>query len=341
MRLLNASQLLASVGEVMERLEELYSSKGWMEVTLTGEIVSLPYPVLSVGGRVIRGPPIDDRRFRELKPIPNRKRFLSVDASLKVLFDCGSFKIIAVKTVAAMWRWRSLARRFTPRKRFAVVSKRVEAEELLLKAELEEAWRVAELLKEGDYCVLDRPLMAVPALKEETRKLMERFDKELSDRKVVVMGVCKASKMKLNTGEPLLGYLNYRGSLVLKGCAWWYYPLFKLQQYPSWYVGEPCAVKFDGEADHAFRVDVSRKALKEGDLEFFLGELALLQDAATPGYPHPIRGVHEEAKITRYEAEVDRALLLEQLKRKGLAERFLANVRAASFKEEALWGSMF
>ncbi|RLF15647.1 MAG: hypothetical protein DRJ97_03255 [Thermoprotei archaeon] len=327
--------MVQGVHEVAEVLEGLYSERGGFEGGVELR------PVLSVGGRLIEGPKIDDRRFRVLNPLPNRRRFLSVDASMKVLFDCGSFKVVLIKVAAAVWRWRSLPRRYPIRKRFALVFSKLDAKEVLLRAELEEIEKAIEDLGPGDYCVLDRPLMAVPALREETRRLLEELDDELWGRGVVLMGVCKASKLKLNTGESLIGYLNYRGSRLLRGSAWFYHPVFKSSQYPPWYVGEPCIVKFSGEAEHAFRVDVSRRALAEGDLERYLGELAFLQDASTPGYPYPVRGVHEDAKITEYEVEVDRALLLEELARRGLLERFLSDVRSSSFKEEALWGSIF
>lgn len=330
---------LLTIDEAVGMVESLFHLfKSLKEVTLTGEIVCQPYPILTVGRRMVRGPSIDDFIFKELKPLPNDKQFLSVDASFKPLFDCGSFKVIVVKSAAVVWRWRKPVRRFKPYKQYVVALKRVEVEEALLVAELRLASRVSEILEEGDYCVLDRPLMAVPALKEDTRRFMESFDRELGDKGIVVMGVCKSSKMKLNTGEPLLGYLNFRSSYILKGRAWWYYPLFKSSQYPSWYVGEPCAVKFDGGAEHVLRVDVGRRALKKGYLEAYLGELSFLQDAATPGYPYPIRGAHEEAKLSRYEIEIDKLIFLERLRKKGLMERFLADVRSASFREEAFQG---
>jgi len=326
------SSRLCGLEELVDSLERLYSEA-------RPSRLEAPRPVISVEGGLIEGPPIDDGRFRELRPIANRKRFLSVDASIKVLFDCGSFKVVVVKAAAAIWRWGSPPRRLPVDKRFAVVSSRLDAKELLLKAELEEALKAMGELRRGDYCVLDRPLMAVPALRGGTRRLLEELDEELWRRGITLMGISKASKLRLNTGEPLIGHLNYRGSKVLPGLPWYYYPVFKPSQYPPWYVGEVCVVKFSGDAEHALRVDVSRRAMAEGDLEAFLGELAFLQDAATPGYPYPVRGVHEDSKLTRYEVEADRAAILEELDRRGLLERFMADARSTRVKE-AIWGPL-
>lgn len=295
-------------------------------------------PVLRLGGRLVAGLPLSPSSFRPLRPIPSERRFLSVDASLKVLFDCGGLKVVVIKTAAAVWRLGGPARRYPPRKSVALVSSRGEAEEALLRAELGAAEEALEGLEDGDVCVLDRPLVSALEARRGAREALREFRGECLRRGVALLGVCKSSRLRLDTGEPLMGYLSYLGSRLAPGRAWLYYPLFKLDGEGLDFVGEPVAVKFDGASPYVFRVDVE-KSVAEERLEECLGELAALQDSASPGIPYPVLGAHEEAKVSRNEAELDRMSVLERLERRGLLERFLASVKSTSFKEEEMWGS--
>jgi hypothetical protein len=295
-----------------------------------------PRPLMEVDGRVLVGPPLDASSFHPLKPRFSRRRFLYVDASLKVLFDCGGFKAVEVKAAAVIWRREEPAKRLPPRKRLTLAARRREAEEELLRAELEEAWEGLKLLEEGDYCVLDRPLVTARRL----GGLLDDFAEACRRMGVWLMGVCKSSRLRLSSGEPLMGYLNYLSSRAMPGGGWFYHPLFQLEGAGLSFIGTPVAVKFSGESPYVFRVDVERTALSEERLATCLSDLAGLQDTATPGLPYPVVGVHEEAKLSRHEVELDRARLLEALKDRGLLERFLASARSMNFKEEELWGGL-
>ena len=57
-----------------------------------------------------------------------------------------------------------------------------------------------------------------------------------------------------------------------------------------------------------------------------------------PGYPYPLRAVHEMAKISENELEVDRMLFLEILKDKSFEKDFLSDLKSSSFREKYLWG---
>lgn len=297
--------------------------------------------MLELGRRVLMGPSLNSRFFHPLKPIPSRRRFLAVDASMKVLFDCGGFKVVAVKAAAVVWRRGGLAERSLPKKRVGIVARRREAEEVLLRAELDLASEALERLDEGDYCILDRPLASMLGLREGLREAVRTFSERCCRKGVWLMGVCKSSRLRLDTGEPLMGFLNYLGSKVMAGTGWFYHPLLQLGEVGLDLLGEPVAVKFNHEAPYVFRVDVDRRLASSPDLlAKCLGELAGLQDTATPGLPYPVVGVHEEAKMSIHEVELDRARLLEALRRRGLLERFLTSVRSVSFKEEEMWGGV-
>lgn len=295
-------------------------------------------PVMRMGRRVIVGLPLSPSHFRPLRPLPSDSTFLSVDASLKSLFDCGGLRVIVVKTAAAAWRLGGPAKRYPASKRFALVSSREEAEGALFMAELEAASRALKDLGEGDVCVLDRPLVSALEARRALREALREFRLECLRRGVLLLGVCKSSRLRLDTGEPLMGYLSYLGSRLAPGESWLYYPLFQLKERGFDFVGEPVAVRFSGDSPYVFRVDVESCAAEER-LEECLGKLAALQDAASPGIPYPVLGAHEEAKVSKHEADVDRIRVLELLERRGLLERFLAGVRSTSFKEEEMWGS--
>ncbi|MEM1538206.1 MAG: DNA double-strand break repair nuclease NurA [Candidatus Nezhaarchaeales archaeon] len=328
---------LQGVRGVIEQLHRLYSRPRLTGRTLMGEALDDLFPVLQVKGRLLRGLPVKDYRFHVITLLPATCNILAVDASMKTAFDCGSFKVVVVKVAAAIWSGKSRIHRFEPLKRFALVRSKLEVEELMMSMELEVALTASDRLRTGDLCVLDRALMAIPALKSSTKTLLEELDFKLNTRGVSLLGVSKSSKMELNNGEPLIGHLLHRANRILNSCPWYYYPIFKELQYPSWYVGIPVVAKLDGESSYAFRVDVSRRSLRRSGLEVCLGMLASLQDPSTPGYPYPLRGVHEDAKIGRNELGMDRMVFLEALKEAGILSRFLADLKATGFKEEGLW----
>ncbi|MCX8205280.1 MAG: DNA double-strand break repair nuclease NurA [Candidatus Nezhaarchaeota archaeon] len=322
--------LIEGLDEVVEGLSRIY------EASMNK---ASPRPLLRVGGKVIVGLPLTASSFHPLRPLPSEHRFLSADASLKALFDCGGLKVVVVKTAAAVWRLGGLAKRYPSRKRLALVSSREEAQEVVLRAEAEAVLWALRDLGEGDLCILDRPLASAVEAKRASREVLKELSEECRRRGVALLGVCKSSRLRLNTGEPLIGYLNHLGSKLAPGRAWFYYPLFQLRGRGFDFIGEPVAVKFSGDSPYVFRVDVEGR-LDEGCLELHLGELAALQDTATPGIPYPLLGAHEEAKVSRHEAELDRMRLLEALEHRGLLERFLAGVKSTSFKEEEMWGSL-
>lgn len=320
---------VSGLSEVADRLCQLYEASAGRPS---------PRPVMRVGRRLIAGPPLSPSSFRPLRPLPSDSTFLSVDASLKSLFDCGGLKVVVIKAAAAAWRLGGPAKRHPTSKRLALVSSGEEAEEALLRAELEAASRALGELGEGDVCILDRPLVSALEAKRAPREALREFRAECLRRGVCLLGVCKSSRLRLDTGEPLMGYLSYLGSKLAPGEAWFYHPLFQLRERGFDFVGEPVAVRFNGSSPYVFRVDVESRTAEER-LEECLGKLAALQDAASPGIPYPVLGAHEEAKVSKHEADMDRIRLLELLERRGVLERFLASVRSTSFKEEEMWGS--
>lgn len=306
--------------------------------TLTGELITNPYPVLKVRGRIIRGISIKKENFHKLTIKEHSKNVLSVDASLKTLFDCGTFQIALAKISCSIWRRRRRIFDLEPILRVKMVRSKLEAMEFLFNIEVETVLSFSNRLSRGDYCILDRALMAVPAYKESTRRVLDELCEKLSLRNVRLIGISKSSQLELNTGESLLGHLLHRSKEIFSDSSWYYYPIFRVGQYPKWYLGVITVVKFSADSDHVFRVDINRRdATKIEAIGEILGEIAYLQDPAIPGYPYPPRSSHEEAKIGRQELAYLRLIFLEKLEEEGLTERFIANVKSKSFREDKLW----
>jgi len=332
---------LNDFNDIVERLKTIFKGKiespQW---TLTGELITNPYPMLKVRGRIIRGIPIRDENFHKLTIKKHNKNILSVDASLKTLFDCGTFQVALAKISCSIWRGKSRVFDMEPILRVKMVRSKLEAMEFLFNVEIETVTKISNKLSKGDYCILDRALMAVPAYKESTRKVLDELCEKLSWRSIRLVGISKSSQLELNTGESLLGHLLHKSRYTLNDCSWYYYPIFRKRQYPRWYLGVITIVKFSGDSDHVFRVDINKRDITELEvIDEILGEIAYLQDPAIPGYPYPPRSSHEEAKIGKQELAYIRLLFLEKLEEEGLKERFIANLKSTSFREEKLWAS--
>ena len=288
-------------------------------------------PVLKLEKEVIFGEPISTCGFHVFKPIPHEKLALAVDASLKVLFDCGAFKVMLAKVSRSAWRGKRRLSFYEPIKRAKVVWSRVEAVEFLIDVELDAVLNSLDLLNEGSLCLLDRPLMLFPRYSERIKLKLKNFAKSLERSGVALVGISKSSQLKLNTGEPLVGYLSYLSRRLGLSAPWSYMPIFNWG-FEKWYLGTPTITKFSDSSSYAFRVDV----LAEDELQV-LSYLAYLQDDATPGYPYPVKLAHDEAKVCDQEIIHDRRALLEVLAEAGVLDRFLSSVRSSSFKEEFLW----
>ena len=327
------------LSEAIDELRRLYQRKV-VEYSITGEPILAPYPIIKVGKRLIRGNPIRASSIRSLVPYPHCKRVLAIDASIKLLLDCGPFKIVVSKVAWGVWRGVKVEITEEPIIRVKVIRDKQEAAEWLLKVELSEAFKRMRWLRRGDYLLLDRGLMAVPALRRETRELFEKVDLAAERRGVILIGLSKVSRLRLSDGASLLGYLSRLAHKYMGEMAWYYYPLFRESQLPSWYIGDISIAKLSDESNFVFRVDVSRRALRRWELGGILGELAYLQDPALPGYPYPLKSVHDSSKIGHEELELMRLSFMELADKEGIGDRLRADVEAYSFKEEVLWGSL-
>lgn len=330
----------ADVELLIEKLRRIYEERRkYVQATLNGQVIVKPAPVLELFGRVIRGIPADDSKLRVLEPRPHRKLVIAVDAGVKVLFNLGTSRIIASKVVVLAYR--GLKRIMSLRvKRLGLVEGKAQAGEWLMRVEYEAALRILRRVNERGYLLMDRGLLAPPVLRPSTRELVRRVEKRALATGTVLIGIPKVTRLSLDTGESVLSYVSKLADGRLRGTAWYYYPIFKLESLPPWMLGAPAIARFSEYSDKTLRVDVARRALLQLDCGDILAELSFLQDPTTPGYPYPLKAAHEESTVSSNEVELDRLILLEELRGEGLKDKLLVNVRSVNYREKALWGEI-
>ncbi|RLE44138.1 hypothetical protein DRJ16_02805 [Candidatus Woesearchaeota archaeon] len=323
---------------VIEHLRDIYiNRKKILTYTLYGEPVLRPHPYTKIGGRKIRGPPISESYLRSFDIVEHYSPVIAVDASIKTLLNLGSFRIVVSKVVAGLWKGIKRKALLGPYKRIRVIEDKEEAGEWLLRLELEIAIKAARRF-EARYCLLDRSLVFPPSLKESTFKLAQKLDNLISAKNGYLVGVVKSSKLSLNTGESLIGYLISMAGARLRGLTWYYHPVFREHILPDWFIGDIVVARLSESIENALRIDISRKTLRKIPLERIIGELAFMQDIATPGYPYPLKAVHNLATISDSELQMDKIILLDILEKEGLGKCVFSSLSACNFREKYFWG---
>jgi len=329
----------SDIALIFDKLRKIYvDNRRIIQYTLEGYPILNPYPVLKIKNKEVKGVVIQREYFRYLNEIPHNKKILSVDASIKVLFNLGTMRIVEAKVAAGVWQGLNKAKIRGPVKRLTIIEKKEEAAEWLMRIEFEEIMKLSYLISPGDIVILDRSLSIPPLLKKSTRNLVETLDKIVSSKGGILVGLTKSSKLSLNTGESVVGYLINLGEKIYRGLPWFYHPLFREDSLPKWFLGDIVVAKLSELGENAFRIDISRKSLKRYSIEEILGKLSFVQDIAIPGYPYPLKAVHELAKISDNELEVDKMLFLDILKDKSFENDFLSDLKSANFRERYLWG---
>ncbi|MEM2245085.1 MAG: DNA double-strand break repair nuclease NurA [Thermofilum sp.] len=329
MALLQRSGYLDSdVKMLVEKLAEIYRQGGKpVQLTLTGE-PARPHPVLKLGGLTIRGPPVSETRFRAIEEVPHNFTVFAVDAAARLLFDAGPYKIVSAKVVAGVWRGLERLRIIGPVKRIALFESLQDAGDWLAAVELEAAYRFARE-NPGAFFLMDRPL-AAPAASRARRAL-----KALTERSWRVIGLPKSTSVKVSTGEGLAGYLSKLAGRVLAGLPWVYYPVVEQPK-----LGLAVAAVKLASSGPVFRLDLTWRMAESYDVADVAGMLAYLQDFSSPGYPLPLKIVHELSRISGDELEMDRALFLEEVSLTGVARSLLEDAAGSEFKTRYLWGGL-
>jgi len=325
-------QLLYPRPDLDRLLEDLHDAlqprRRHAQLTLDGEPAA-PVPLIRVAGRTVKGWPISPDRIRYLEPASWPGPVYAVDAGAKVLLDLGAYKVVEAKVAAAEWRGLRRTRTFGPVKRVKLFADLSEAAEWLLRIELEAAARYARH-SPGALILLDRPLVAAGP---SARRLFEL----LLERAWRVVGVAKNSSLRLSSGEGLIGYLYRLGEERMPGLPWYYHPLFPGLERRRWALGSVAVARLSPRGP-AFRFDVHWRLADRVGVDAALGWLASLQDPGAPGYPYPLKAVHQDSRIGREELEMDRMLLMERLEASGLGGAVRAAAAAVAYKRRYIWG---
>ncbi|MCS7105236.1 MAG: DNA double-strand break repair nuclease NurA [Thermofilaceae archaeon] len=331
----------ADVEILAEKLKRMFEEeRRSLQVSLDGNIVSKPIPVLNLFGRVIRGVPVDRTRLRVLEPTPHKKMVVAVDASAKMVFNLGSAAVLESKVVVLAYKgFKRFLERTT--KRVALVAGKFEAAEWLARIEFEALLKASSMIEGKGYLLLDRSLTVAPLYRPTTRELIKKVEAKASASGLNLVGIPKRTKLALDTGEGALGYISNLARKSFTSSAWYYYPLFRIENLPPWMLGSPVVAKLSALNSSVLRLDVSKKTLARLDCGEVLSEISFLQDPSCPGYPYPLRAAHEMSKISESEVEIDRLLLTETLREWGVGDRLVADSSAYSnFKERSLWGDV-
>ena len=298
------------------------------------------YPIIKYRNYEVKGYPISDNNLHYLEVIPHRRKVLAIDASLKVLFNLGTYKIIASKVIATIWRGLKRIYDTEPIYRVTLVQNKMEAAEWLLRIELEELFRHFNKLNKGDYCLLDRGLFLPYTLKQTTLYFVKKIVENALRNLIIVIGMPKKTKIILNDGQNALSYISEIAERKFKGMPWYYYPLFTRDN-SKYLFGDCCVVRLSEESDNIFRVDLLYPEVEgEEVIGYILGQLAYLQDSSLPGYPYPLKAVHDESRLEEYEIDFLKGRIIDLLKETKLIEKFKRDLSTSVFKERYLWNTL-
>jgi len=143
------------------------------------------------------------------------------------------------------------------------------------------------------------------------------------EKGVAILAVAKSSS--LSWGEevtlPFVQHTSMAGSRLLPGDAW--YLSLKDKQIDAGqgkWDGQTYIVRFCGESEHAFRVDVP--AYVGDEMGLILGKLTGHScSAECPGYPHALFRAHRDIRITEEEGAAERERLIAQLLELGMSHQ--------------------
>jgi hypothetical protein len=141
------------------------------------------------------------------------------------------------------------------------------------------------------------------------------------DRRVALLAVAKSSA--LSWGDditlPFVSHTGLAGSRMLPGEGWFLsLEGKKVDAGQGKWGGQTYIVRFCGQSDHAFRVDVP--AYLSPEMGEVLGKLAAhCCSAECLGYPHALFRAHRDIRITDQEAAGSRERLIARLLERGMS----------------------
>lgn len=169
----------------------------------------------------------------------------------------------------------------------------------------------------GDFILYDGSFEVFEPLRGVLAVIFSRA----RDKQVALLAVAKSSA--LSWGDditlPFVSHTGLAGSRIMPGEAW-YLSLEgkKVDAGQGKWGGQTYIVRFCGQSDHAFRVDVP--AYLSPEMGEVLGELAAhCCSAECLGYPHALFRAHRDIRITEQEAAGSRERLIARLLERGMS----------------------
>ena len=259
-------------------------------------------PILKYHGGVLKGIPLSDDNFFNIEDLLDDIEFpkadiYALDASMKLIFDFGSFKVYAVKVVIERFKkYRSEV--FSSYYRLISAENREDALRELSKIEYRVILKLLNVVS-NSIVLLDRPIF--------NNAFYHILTKASVYRNNLLIGLCKSSSITLEDGTPLIGYLCMRAG-VLGLRRWYYYPLFREDKLNL----RILILKLSSEDNFlAFRVDVYD--YKNRPIDEIVRRIASLEDPSHPGYPYPLIRAHRDSKLRKHEISILREYILDNL----------------------------
>ena len=259
-------------------------------------------PILKYHGKVLRGIPLSDGNFFNIENLLDDIEFPSanvyaIDASMKPLFDFGSFKVYAVKIIIEKFEHYG-SEIFSSHYRLIPAENKETALKELSKIEYRTILKLLNVVN-NSIVLLDRPIF--------TNDFYHALARASAYRNNLLIGLCKSSSIALEDGTPLIGYLCMRAK-VLGLRRWYYYPLFK----EDWLSLCVLVLKLTREDNFlAFRVDVCDH--KSRPISEVVRIIASFEDPSHPGYPYPLIRAHRDSKLRKHEISILKEHILDNI----------------------------
>lgn len=279
---------------------------------------------------------IHPERFYSFRQSLPPWRTLAVDASLKSILDCGAFVVVMIKVAYEVWQLGSRRVREGIETHIEVIRSMEAARKKMAILEFELAARATSYLSAGDVALLDRPLCLPPRPAPRLKQSLENLVSNLSAGGISFLGVCKSSRLSVEGGAPLIGYLLHHAAKMGVKRSWVYYPLTETTNLTLSRLGWPCIAALDANEDFAFRIDLDPSVTDADGATQLLASVSALGDRFAYGYPYPLRSVHEASAISHTEVDICRQRLLEAASRRGVYPNLRYALKATSFREEVL-----
>lgn len=279
---------------------------------------------------------VKPERFHSFAQSAPPWRTLAVDASLKSILDCGAFVVVLIKVAYEIWQLGSRRVKEEIETHVEVIRTMEAARKKMAILEFELADKAAGHLSAGDVALLDRPLCLPPRPSPRLKQSLQKLATNLEAEAIGFLGVCKSSRLGVEGGAPLIGYLLHQASAIGVKRSWFYYPLTESMASKPQRIGRPSVVALDANEDFAFRIDLGSNSTDVEQAALLLGSVSSLGDRFAYGYPYPLRSVHEASAISRTEVDICRHRLLEAASKRGVYPNLRYALKATSFREEVL-----